>query len=46
VIAAPEPSMTAQHRAVPNAGRVGKSLRKVEVTALWRFLLDDLVAIP
>jgi hypothetical protein len=23
-----------------------KSLRNVEVTALWRFLLDDLVTIP
>jgi hypothetical protein len=46
VIAAPEPSMAARRRAVPNGVRLGKSLRKVEVRALWRFLLDDLVAIP
>jgi hypothetical protein len=46
VIAAHEPSMAARHRAVRNGGRLGRSLRNVEVRALWRFLLDDLVAIP
>jgi hypothetical protein len=39
-------SWAARHRAVPNGGRLGKSLRNVEVRALWRFLLDDLVTIP
>jgi hypothetical protein len=46
VIAAHEASMAARHLAVPNGRRLGKSLRNVEVRALWRFLLDDLVTIP
>jgi hypothetical protein len=46
VIAAPEPSMGGPAAGRAERRRLGKSLRKVEVRALWRFLLDDVVAIP